>query len=1066
MVGLLTCLKENNISFCLLTLIQSRLDKHKPLRQIYSNSFPYNQGLQDVIKTIILRRNKQSHQFLLLRADVDFMHTRKRKFTWLKNIDGSFFHRLFWSRNQLNLKLFESFNQGQIQVNEFSPCPGWQVSTRYNSKADFGLGHLNLEWLLNRDRRLMFWAPLRLSHLSGMLGIPEFSKGDNRSQDIPDDNESYWRSIQWQVLVNSAGQVVDAFNAMGNASDMVVSWRGNKLNVAYKQELNRNPSQNNAIQKNYSAKLKETSLNTHERYLDALVALKECLVAFDGNVESYQEILRILGQASNATRVCIHDYSNYGCTFTQKHCTGLIASLKAEWQKKEIIIQDKQVWKNLWGEVFCSHWEQILSRGESISGIVSHLSGGSSSNSIAVTTSSATGHQCSILESPNILSISILPIIAKGEFLGFIGFENHSGARTWDEGEIAFSQATVEAVSLAYQNCRAEDALQTVIVEAKNFACELESQMHNSTLKLQQEIASRKQVQIELEKSRSLQQATLESTADGILVIDNCGNITEYNQKFIQMWGISESTIRLGSNHALKAALCQLKCPKHYIASIRQLHSHPKAQLNDAVALKDGRIFERFSQPQLIGGNIVGRVWSFRDITAHKVAEAKIKHQALHDLLTDLPNRVLFNERLDDALKQASISDEQLAVCFLDLDRFKTINDTLGHAIGDQLLQSVSARLTQSLREGDIIARWGGDEFTILLPKIRDVKDAANIQERILTALRPVFDIENHHLHISASIGIALYPVDGEDAETLIKHADVALYGAKSQGRNKFQFYNSAINPQATELLVLENSLYHALERHEFSVFYQPQVNITTNKISKMEALLRWQHPELGLISPAKFIPLAEETGLIVPIGEWVLRNACSQTKYWQNNLALPSLSVAVNLSARQFQQPNLVELIKQILTETELAPECLELEITETIAMQNIELTIDILNQLSQMGVSISIDDFGTGYCSLSYLKNFPIHTLKIDRSFVRDLTTNSRDAAITTAIIALAHGLNLAVVAEGVETEEQCNVLKNLNCELMQGYLFSCAVSAEDGTQLLQKCEFSTVDNSCLIA
>jgi diguanylate cyclase (GGDEF)-like protein/PAS domain S-box-containing protein len=1068
MVGLFTCLKGIIISFYLSTLVISKSKKQISLRQIYNNSFPYNQGFEDTTKKLIQQQNKQCHQFLLLRTDVDLTHTSKREFAWLKNIHSSFFDYLRWSANQLNLKLFQSFNQDQIQVSEFSPSLEGDLCMEYNKrKAGFSLGYANLEWLLNQDGGLLLNVAFRLSQLSSMrvlpLGVPwQFLKNDKSRQHMLFNNESYCGNIRWQIIVDSAGQVVD----VGNASEMVVSWRGNKLNVAYKQELNRNFSQKNAVPKNYSAKSKEISLNSREQYLDVLVALKECLVSFDGSTELCQKILRILGQASNATRVCIYDYSKYGCKFKEKHCTGLIASPKAEWQKKGIFIHDKQVWKNLWSEVFCSHWEQILSRGESISGIVSHLSGAVCDHNMVVTKLAASEHQCQILELQNILSILILPIIAKGEFLGFIRFENHACARIWDQSEITFLQAAVGAISLAYQTCRAEDALQTAIVETGNTKCELESQMHNSTVKLQQEIASRKQVQIELEKSRSLQQATLESTADGILVIDNRGNITGYNQKFVQMWGISESTIKLASNQALKVALSQLKYPKQYIASIRQLLLCPEAQINDAIALKDGRIFERFSQPQSIGGNIVGRVWSFRDITAHKLAEAKIKHQALHDLLTDLPNRVLFNERLADALVQVSTSNEQLAVCFLDLDRFKTINETLGHAIGDQLLQSVSARLTQSLREGDIIARWGGDEFTILLPKIRDVKDAANIQERILAALKPVFDIENHHLHISASIGVALYPVHGEDAETLIKHADVALYGAKSQGRNKYQFYNSAINSQATELLVLENSLYHALERHEFTVHYQPQVNITTCEITKMEALLRWQHPQLGLISPAKFIPLAEDTGLIVPIGEWVLRTACSQTKYWQNKLALPSLSIAVNLSARQFQQPNLVELIKQILIETQLAPECLEVEITESVTMQNIDLTIDILNQLNLMGVSISIDDFGTGYCSLSYLKNFPIHTLKIDRSFVRDLTTNTQNAAITTAIIALAHGLNLAVVAEGVETEEQRDVLQILKCELMQGHLFSRAVSAEDATQLLQKCKFSIIDDSCLIA
>ncbi len=1025
MVGLLSCLMEKIISTCFLTLTLLRSKNQKPSADKY-NLFPYKQDSPD--GTLIPQYSNQSHQKASLKTDDSgflvsldlwIVHTQKRQFARLKNIDVNIFRCFCLNAKLVNLKLSQSSNQLGIQV------------------------------------------------------------GENRSQHMFTNN-NYCLNNRWQILLDSAGKVVNAFNTIGG-STMGVPWNKLRVSLPSNHSLHISVDKNQAIpRKHFDNLSQEILLNNRDRYLEALVGLEKCLLSFDGSTKSYQQILQILGQTSNAGRVRIFDYSSDACTFTPKHCTGLVASPKAEWQRKCFSPQlDKQIWKNLWAEVLCPHGEQILSRGESISGTVSHLSSGAATdNDMMVTKLRATEHQCQILESQNILSILILPIIAKnncnstcctqrqdgGEFLGFISFENHLETLTWDNNEIAFLQVAVAAISLAYQNCR--NARQSVIIKTGHNECKLESQLQIS-IALQQEIASREQVQIELEKSRSLQQATLESTADGILVIDNCGNITEFNQKFVEMWGIPELPIKPGNNKlGLKIALSQLKYPKQYIDSIRELHAHPDTQINDAIALKDGRIFERFSQPQLIGGKIVGRVWSFRDITAHKVAEAKIRYQALHDLLTDLPNRVLFNERLADALKQASEFSEQLAVCFLDLDRFKTINDTLGHVIGDQLLQSVSERLTQSLREGDIIARWGGDEFTILLPKIRDAKDAANIQERILAALKPVFEIENHHLHISASIGIALYPVHGEDAETLIKHADVALYRAKSLGRNKYQFYNSAINSQATELLALENSLYHALERHEFTVYYQPEVNITTSKITKMEALLRWKHPELGLISPSKFIPLAEETGLIVPIGEWVLRTACTQTKYWQNLLGLSSLSIAVNLSARQFQQPNLVELIKQILTETQLQPECLELEITETIAMQNIELTIDILNQLNQMGVSISIDDFGTGYCSLSYLKNFPIHTLKIDRSFVRDLTTNTQDAAITTAIIALAHGLNLAVVAEGVETEEQRNVLKLMKCELMQGYLFSCAVSAEDATKLLQRCKSSRVDSSCLVA
>lgn len=443
-------------------------------------------------------------------------------------------------------------------------------------------------------------------------------------------------------------------------------------------------------------------------------------------------------------------------------------------------------------------------------------------------------------------------------------------------------------------------------------------------------------------------------------------------------------------------------------------------------------------------------------------AEATIRYQAFHDLLTGLPNRMLFNDRLPLALAQAHRSGSLLAVMFLDLDRFKTINDTLGHAIGDLLLQGVAQRLTPCLREGDTVSRWGGDEFTILLPQIQSVEDAAKAAQRILEALKPAFDLDGHELYVTSSIGVAIYPHDGEDCHALLKNADAALYRVKEQGRNGYQIYTPAINSKASELLALENSLHHALERGEFALYYQPQVNIDRGEITRMEALLRWHHPELGAISPRVFIPLAEENGLIGSIGEWVLRTACAQNRAWHEMLQLssagldaelPPLRIAVNLSARQFQQAKLVESIDRILRDTQLEPCFLELEITETTAMQNVDFSSVMLHELRSMGVHLSMDDFGTGYSSLNYLKQFPLHTLKIDQSFTSDLTHDSTNAAIVAAVIALGKGLNLSVVAEGVETMEQLQFLRSLHCEEMQGYLFSHPMSAETATQFLQQ-------------
>ncbi|PSB32177.1 EAL domain-containing protein [Stenomitos frigidus] len=431
-------------------------------------------------------------------------------------------------------------------------------------------------------------------------------------------------------------------------------------------------------------------------------------------------------------------------------------------------------------------------------------------------------------------------------------------------------------------------------------------------------------------------------------------------------------------------------------------------------------------------------------------AETTIRYQAFHDLLTGLPNRMLFNDRLPLALANASRTDTALAVMFLDLDRFKTINDTLGHAIGDQLLQGVALRLAHCLREGDTIARWGGDEFTLLLPQIGSAEDAAKAAQRLGEALKPGFDLETHELHISCSIGIALYPHDGEDAQTLLKHADAALYRVKEQGRNGYQMYTPAINSQASALLALESSLHHALERDEFVLYYQPQINVNTGAVTAMEALIRWQHPELGSIAPSTFIPLAEENGLIVPIGEWVLRTACAQNKAWQG-AGLPPLRMGVNLSARQFQQPHLVETVAQLLAQTQLDPCYLELEITETIAMQNVAATTSMLKELQALGVHISLDDFGTGYSSLGYLKRFPLNTIKIDQSFVHEVTSDPHDAAIVNAVLALGRGLNLHVIAEGVETAAQLDYLRSCQCEEMQGYLFSHPMPAATATQWL---------------
>lgn len=421
-----------------------------------------------------------------------------------------------------------------------------------------------------------------------------------------------------------------------------------------------------------------------------------------------------------------------------------------------------------------------------------------------------------------------------------------------------------------------------------------------------------------------------------------------------------------------------------------------------------------------------------------KRVEAMLRHQASHDRLTNLPNRLLFDEQLALALANAHQRNEMLAVVFIDLDRFKTVNDTLGHAVGDQLLLQVTKRLQACLRQCDVIARWGGDEFTLLVPQLNSIESMSKVALRLLDALSIPFCLENQELYITASLGIALAPYDGEDAQTLLKNADTAMYRAKQQGKNNYQFYSPEMNTQALEQLILETDLRKALLRDELLLYYQPQINIRSGKIVGMEALIRWQHPQLGLVPPNQFIPLAEETGLICTIGEWVIRAACIQQQAWQA-MGGPPVRIAVNLSARQFQQRDLVKTIAQILQETHTNPNYLELEITESTAMQDVNFTVAMLQELRQMGIQIAMDDFGTGYSSLNAIKHFPLHTLKIDQSFVRDLMTDPSDAAIATAIVALGQGLQLQIMAEGVETADQLEFLRLLGCEGAQGYLFS---------------------------
>jgi predicted signal transduction protein with EAL and GGDEF domain len=454
---------------------------------------------------------------------------------------------------------------------------------------------------------------------------------------------------------------------------------------------------------------------------------------------------------------------------------------------------------------------------------------------------------------------------------------------------------------------------------------------------------------------------------------------------------------------------------------------------------------------------------SIRYAIERKKTEDRIVQMAYYDSLTQLPNRSLFHDRLKQALEQSKRYGWTLALLFIDLDNFKRINDTLEHRIGDLLLKGVADRLGSYVRSADTVARQGGnalantvarlggDEFTVLLTEIYSMRDAAKVAQRILATLAEPFRLDGHEVYMTASVGIALYPADGEDIDTLIKNADTAMYHAKEHGKNNFQFYKESMNATALERLKLEGDLRKAIEKEEFILHYQPRVDVECNCIVGTEALIRWNHPVHGIIAPMDFIPLAEETGLILSIGAWVLKTACMQNMNWQQmGCHNKPVAVSLNLSGHQFRQINLIGIIEKVLAETNLPPNFLELEITESVIMSNADATITTLNKLKEMGVQLSIDDFGTGYSSFGYLKRFPIDNIKIDRSFIKDITVSSEDATIVKAIIAMAHELKLKVIAEGVETEEQSQLLRGFGCDEMQGFLFSRPVTPEKITEI----------------
>jgi diguanylate cyclase (GGDEF)-like protein len=529
--------------------------------------------------------------------------------------------------------------------------------------------------------------------------------------------------------------------------------------------------------------------------------------------------------------------------------------------------------------------------------------------------------------------------------------------------------------------------------------------------------------------------STLDATADGILVVDPEGKYVTSNRIFHEMWRIPRHMLHRGQEKPVaRFALSQVRNPEALSEKVIEIHHSSEARSSDVVQFHDGRSFECVSMPQLIDGRDAGRVWSFRDVTDRVRAEERIRHNAYHDSLTQLPNRALFQDRLAQEVGRARRAHTNTALLLLDLDRFKTINDTLGHAAGDKLLVEVARRLKARKREGDTIARLGGDEFVLIVSELRHKEDAAIVAEQLLEVLKPPIQIADHDLHVSASIGIAIFPDDGEGGTSLMKSADVALYRAKELGRDNYQVFEPKLNQRAMERLVLEKDLRRAIHDREFILHYQPQYDLKTGEMRGLEALVRWEQGT-EVASPGKFIPIAEECGLIVPLGSWVLKEAIHRCTEF-NKASREPLRICVNVSALQIQRPNFANEVSQVLQEAGLSPELLVVELTESALMQNPEQGSYAMEQLQRMGVGIAMDDFGTGHSSLNYVSVLPISMM-----------------SILSAIVTMGHALGLKVLAEGVETMEQARVLLDQGCDEVQGFLYSRPVSAERLTEMLKK-------------
>ncbi len=601
----------------------------------------------------------------------------------------------------------------------------------------------------------------------------------------------------------------------------------------------------------------------------------------------------------------------------------------------------------------------------------------------------------------------------------------------------------------------AEQALAKLNLNLEHLVKARTEDLSNINASLRQEIEQRKRTELELFNQKQLAIVTLESIGDAVITTNMQSEVTYLNPVAEKMTGwskaeamgrpilevfriLNESTRKLAAN-PVDVVLAHNK-----VCGLAN-HTLLIAKSGAEYAIEDSAAPIRDQD-----GNILGVVLVFHDVSDARQMAQKMTYLAEHDYLTDLPNRLLLTDRITQAISAAKRRGSKLAILFFDIDHFKRVNDTLGHEVGDQLLKVLSKKLQMCIRASDTLSRQGGDEFVVLLPELTDDAVPAEIAQKILFSVKDPISIANHELFITASIGIAVYPDDGDNVDVLTRHADAAMYHAKNSGRNNYQFFTKEMSARVAAQLTMENSLQKAISNNELLLFYQPKVSIKTGKIIGAEALIRWVHPQWGMMMPDRFIKIAEDSGLIRGIGHWVLREACTQNKKWQDS-GLPEIPIAINVSVVELHHAHFTQEVTKVLLQTGLQPYHLELEVTESVAIQTEVTVINDLNKLKEMGVRLSVDDFGTGYSSLSYLKLLPVNTIKIDKSFIRDIQVDANDAAIVTAIIKMSQSLGLTVIAEGVETQAQLEFLQSHDCDEMQGYLFSRPLPADEFAALL---------------